>query len=64
MSIVARPQEIEILLDSRLSRLESLCRQAGVPFYDDAGVDSHLERVLLASDYAFESFVQDPQLLG
>lgn len=64
MSIAARPQAIEILLDSRLSRLESLCRQAGVPFYDDAGVDSHLERVLLASDYAFESFVQDPQLLG
>ncbi|MCB1575910.1 MAG: glutamine-synthetase adenylyltransferase, partial [Xanthomonadales bacterium] len=64
MSIAARPQAIEILLDSRLSRLESLCRQAGVPFYDDAGVDSHLERVLLASDYAYESFVQDPQLLG
>lgn len=35
-----------------------------MPFYDDAGVDSHLARVLLASDYAFESFVQDPHLLG
>ena len=64
MPITARPQAIEILLDSRLSRLESLCREADVPFYDDAGVDSHLDRVLLASDYAFESFVQDPQLLG
>ncbi|MGB0132432.1 bifunctional [glutamate--ammonia ligase]-adenylyl-L-tyrosine phosphorylase/[glutamate--ammonia-ligase] adenylyltransferase [Dokdonella sp.] len=64
MPLTPRPQAIEILLDSRLSRLEAICREAGVPFYDDAGVDSHLERVLLASDYAFESFVQDPQLLG
>ncbi|HOX70540.1 MAG TPA: bifunctional [glutamate--ammonia ligase]-adenylyl-L-tyrosine phosphorylase/[glutamate--ammonia-ligase] adenylyltransferase [Dokdonella sp.] len=64
MPISVRPRAIDILLDSRLSRLESLCREAGVPFYDDAGVDSHLDRVLLASDYAYESFVQDPQLLG
>jgi [glutamine synthetase] adenylyltransferase / [glutamine synthetase]-adenylyl-L-tyrosine phosphorylase len=59
-----RPVAIEALLDQRLSRLESLCHEASVPFYDDAGVDSHLDCVLLASDYAFESFVQDPQLLG
>jgi glutamate-ammonia-ligase adenylyltransferase len=64
MPLAARPPDIEALLDSRLSRLETLCREIGVPFYDDAGVDSHLDRVLLASDYAFESFVQDPQLLG
>ncbi len=59
-----RPKAIAILIDQRLSRLESLCREAGVPFYDDAGVDSHLDRVLLASDFAYESFCQDPQLLG
>ena len=59
-----RTHEIESLLDQRLARLEALCREAGVPFYDDAGVDSHLEKVLLASDYAFESFSKDPQLLG
>ncbi|MEP6881821.1 MAG: bifunctional [glutamate--ammonia ligase]-adenylyl-L-tyrosine phosphorylase/[glutamate--ammonia-ligase] adenylyltransferase [Dokdonella sp.] len=64
MPVSARPQAIEILLDQRLSRLESRCREVGVPFYDDAGVDSHLDRVLLASDYAYESFAQDPQLLG
>jgi [glutamine synthetase] adenylyltransferase / [glutamine synthetase]-adenylyl-L-tyrosine phosphorylase len=64
MSNNPRPAAIEALLDQRLSRLESLCHEASVPFYDDAGVDSHLDRVLLASDYAFESFVQDPQLLG
>lgn len=64
MSLRARPQAIHQLLDSRMSRLDALCRDAGVPFYDDAGVDSHLERVLLASDFAFESFLNDPGLLG
>jgi glutamate-ammonia-ligase adenylyltransferase len=58
------PRTVASLLDARLSRLETVCRAAGVPFYDDAGVDNHLDRVLLASDYAFESFVQDPALLG
>ncbi|MBK7013943.1 MAG: hypothetical protein IPH43_16035 [Xanthomonadales bacterium] len=32
-------------------------REAGVLFYDDAGVDSHLDRVLLASDFAYEGFL-------
>jgi glutamate-ammonia-ligase adenylyltransferase len=64
MSHAARPAAIDRFLDARLSRLEALCREAGVPFYDDAGVDSHLQRVLLASDFAYESFVQDPHLLG
>ncbi|MGB3046363.1 MAG: glutamine-synthetase adenylyltransferase, partial [Dokdonella sp.] len=59
-----RPQAIARLIDQRLSRLEVLCREAGVPFYDDAGVDSHLDRVLLASDFAYEGFCQEPQLLG
>ncbi|HET9032310.1 MAG TPA: bifunctional [glutamate--ammonia ligase]-adenylyl-L-tyrosine phosphorylase/[glutamate--ammonia-ligase] adenylyltransferase [Dokdonella sp.] len=64
MPIVSRPPAIEALLDQKVSRLESRCREAGIPFYDDAGVDHHLDRVLLASDYAFESFDNDPQLLG
>ena len=59
-----RPHAIARLIDQRLSRLEVLCREAGVPFYDDAGVDSHLDRVLLASDFAYEGFCRDPQLLG
>ncbi|MEO8012499.1 MAG: bifunctional [glutamate--ammonia ligase]-adenylyl-L-tyrosine phosphorylase/[glutamate--ammonia-ligase] adenylyltransferase [Dokdonella sp.] len=64
MPAPVRPTEVVRFLDQRLSRLESVARDAGVAFYDDAGVDSHLEGVLLASDYAFESFQQDPQLLG
>ncbi len=64
MPFPARSSEVSHFLDQRLSRLETVARDAGVAFYDDAGVDSHLECVLLASDYAFESFHQDPQLLG
>jgi glutamate-ammonia-ligase adenylyltransferase len=58
------PRPIVSLLDSRSLRLEAASRAAGIPFHDDAGVDSHLDRVLLASDYAFESFLQAPELLG
>jgi glutamate-ammonia-ligase adenylyltransferase len=58
------PRATAAFLNERLSRLEIACREAGVPFYDDAGVDDHLQRVLLASDFAYESFLRDPPLLG
>jgi glutamate-ammonia-ligase adenylyltransferase len=58
------PRATAAFLNERLSRLEIACRESGVPFYDDAGVDDHLQRVLLASDFAYESFLRDPQLLG
>ena len=61
---VSPPRAIATFLDERLARLESACRDASVPFYDDAGVDDHLQRVLLASDFAYESFLRDPALLG
>ena len=61
---VSPPRAIDTFLDERLARLESACRDASVPFYDDAGVDDHLQRVLLASDFAYESFLRDPALLG
>jgi glutamate-ammonia-ligase adenylyltransferase len=51
-------------LNERLSRLEVACREAKVPFYDDAGVDEHLQRVLLASDFAYACFLREPALLG
>ncbi len=58
------PRATAAFLDERLSRIERACREAGVPFHDDAGVDDHLLRVLLASDFACESFLRDPRLLG
>ena len=50
-------------VESRYARLIARCREAGVALYDDAGVAEHLQRVLLASDYAYDSFVREPELL-
>jgi glutamate-ammonia-ligase adenylyltransferase len=58
------PRATAAFLNERLSRLEAACREASVPFYDDAGVDEHLQRVLLASDFAYACFLRDPVLLG
>ncbi|RYD14882.1 MAG: bifunctional [glutamate--ammonia ligase]-adenylyl-L-tyrosine phosphorylase/[glutamate--ammonia-ligase] adenylyltransferase [Lysobacteraceae bacterium] len=58
------PRPVAAFLNDRLSRLEAACREAAVPFHDDAGVDDHLQRVLLASDFAYQSFLRDPGLLG
>jgi glutamate-ammonia-ligase adenylyltransferase len=49
--------------ESRYTRLIARCREVGVPLYDDAGVAEHLQRVLLASDYAYDSFLREPELL-
>jgi glutamate-ammonia-ligase adenylyltransferase len=49
---------------SRYAQLIARCREAGVALYDDAGVAERLQRVLLASDFAFDSFRRDPALLG
>lgn len=64
LPIGSLPRATVMLLNERLSRLEAACREAGVPFHDDAGVDEHLQRVLLASDFAYASFLRDPGLLG
>jgi len=60
----AWPRATAAFLDERLARLEVACREAGVRFHDDAGVDDHLQRVLLASDFAYHCFLRDPHLLG
>jgi [glutamine synthetase] adenylyltransferase / [glutamine synthetase]-adenylyl-L-tyrosine phosphorylase len=51
-------------LESRYAHLLASCREAGVPFYDDAGVAEQLQRVLLASDFAYDCFSRDPALLA
>jgi glutamate-ammonia-ligase adenylyltransferase len=58
------PRATSAFLNERLTRLETACREADVEFYDDAGVDDHLQRVLLTSDFAYECFLRDPRLLG
>lgn len=51
-------------LETRYAHLLARCREAGVPFYDDAGVAEQLQRVLLASDFAYDCFSRDPGLLA
>lgn len=58
------PRELNAFTASRMQQLEAACRAAGVAFHDDAGVATQLERVLLASDFAFEALLGQPLLLG
>jgi glutamate-ammonia-ligase adenylyltransferase len=58
------PVSISEFIDDRYARLIARCREAGVAFHDDAGVAEHLRRVLIASDFAYDSFLREPQLLG
>ena len=51
-------------VETRYARLIARCREVGVPLHDDAGVAEHVQRVLLASDYAYDSFLREPELLG
>src|SRR5882672_4355628 len=48
----------------RYARLIARCHEAGVPFYDDAGVAEQVQQILVASDFAYESFLREPDLLG
>jgi glutamate-ammonia-ligase adenylyltransferase len=51
-------------VDVRYARLLGRCREAGVVLHDDAGVAEHVQRVLLASDFAYEAWLREPELLA
>ncbi|MGH8042860.1 MAG: bifunctional [glutamate--ammonia ligase]-adenylyl-L-tyrosine phosphorylase/[glutamate--ammonia-ligase] adenylyltransferase [Rudaea sp.] len=51
-------------VQARYTRVLARCREAGVVLHDDAGVAEQVQRVLLASDFAFDSFLREPELLG
>jgi glutamate-ammonia-ligase adenylyltransferase len=55
---------LRALIDDRYSDLAARCRAAGVPLHDDAGVAERIRRTLLASDFAFEVWSRQPQLLA
>lgn len=57
-------QILSEFVDYRYSQVIARCREADVPYHDDAGVADHVQRVLLASDFAHASFLRDPELLG
>src|SRR5215467_11257018 len=62
--MVQVPPSLVEFCATRYAHLIARCREAGVALYDDAGVAEHLQRVLLASDFAYESFRREPALLG
>ena len=55
---------LRALIDDRYADLVARCRDAGVPLHDDAGVAERIRRTLLASDFAFEVWSRQPQLLS
>ncbi len=55
---------LRALIDGRYAELTERCRAAGVPLHDDAGVAERIRRTLLASDFAFEVWCRQPQLLS
>ncbi|MDE2155101.1 MAG: bifunctional [glutamate--ammonia ligase]-adenylyl-L-tyrosine phosphorylase/[glutamate--ammonia-ligase] adenylyltransferase [Xanthomonadaceae bacterium] len=55
---------LRALIDDRYSELAARCRTAGVPLHDDAGVAERIRRTLLASDFAFDVWCRQPQLLA
>jgi glutamate-ammonia-ligase adenylyltransferase len=55
---------LRALIDDRYGDLVARCRAAGVPLHDDAGVAERIRRTLLASDFAFDVWSRQPQLLA
>jgi [glutamine synthetase] adenylyltransferase / [glutamine synthetase]-adenylyl-L-tyrosine phosphorylase len=67
MAVIPSPTEssaLRALVDDRYAQLIARCRAAGVPLHDDAGVAERIRRTLLASDFAFETWRNQPQLLA
>src|SRR5579862_9634056 len=60
----ASSQSLSEFVETRYARLIARCRETGVALYDDAGVAEHVQTVLLASDFAYDSFAREPELLN
>lgn len=54
---------LRALVDDRYAELVERCRANEIHLQDDAGVAEHIRRTLLASDFAFEVWRRQPQLL-
>ncbi|HET7269162.1 MAG TPA: bifunctional [glutamate--ammonia ligase]-adenylyl-L-tyrosine phosphorylase/[glutamate--ammonia-ligase] adenylyltransferase [Oleiagrimonas sp.] len=59
----ALPKSLESLVATRYDELVARCRDAGVALRDDAGVGACIRHTLLTSDYAFEVWQRQPELL-
>jgi glutamate-ammonia-ligase adenylyltransferase len=56
--------ELRALIDHRYADVMAACRAARIPVHDDAGVSERIRRTLLASDFAFDVFRRQPELLA
>ncbi|WP_243050805.1 bifunctional [glutamate--ammonia ligase]-adenylyl-L-tyrosine phosphorylase/[glutamate--ammonia-ligase] adenylyltransferase [Dyella sp. RRB7] len=64
MNGLSESPALRALIDDRYSELVARCRLMGVPLHDDAGVAERIRRTLLASDFAFDTWFRQPQLLA
>ena len=55
---------LRALIDDRYAELAARCRATGVALHDDAGVAERIRATLAASDFAFEVWRRQPQLLA
>jgi glutamate-ammonia-ligase adenylyltransferase len=63
----AAPREsadLRALIDQRYDDVMAACRAARIPLHDDAGVAERVRRTLLASDFAYDVFRRQPELLA
>ncbi|MEP6939276.1 MAG: bifunctional [glutamate--ammonia ligase]-adenylyl-L-tyrosine phosphorylase/[glutamate--ammonia-ligase] adenylyltransferase [Rudaea sp.] len=58
------PFETSSLASARYAQLLARCREAGVALHDDVGVAERVQRVLDASDFAFDCLRREPELLS
>ena len=64
MAVTSESMALRALIHDRYGELIARCRAVGVPLHDDAGVAERIRRTLLASDFAFETWLRQPQLLA
>ncbi|HEV2540041.1 MAG TPA: bifunctional [glutamate--ammonia ligase]-adenylyl-L-tyrosine phosphorylase/[glutamate--ammonia-ligase] adenylyltransferase [Frateuria sp.] len=55
---------LRALINDRYAELAARCRATGVALHDDAGVAERIRATLAASDFAFEVWRRQPQLLA
>src|SRR3954469_23943422 len=56
--------DLRALIDHRYADVMAACRAARIPVHDDAGVPERIRRTLLASDFAFDFFRRQRELLA
>ncbi|MEP6485278.1 MAG: bifunctional [glutamate--ammonia ligase]-adenylyl-L-tyrosine phosphorylase/[glutamate--ammonia-ligase] adenylyltransferase [Rudaea sp.] len=64
MSRLPLSHRLSEFVETRYALVLARCREANVPYHDDAGVAEHVQRLVLASDFAHASLLREPELLS